>query len=88
MTMVTMTAIRQLYGDWGMKGPGEQFVTDSKTAEKLEQKGLAERYYEVAVARPKTKVIEPETKVVEPEPPASAVIEKAREPRRYTLGKK
>lgn len=44
MHLVTMTALRPLYGDYGHPSEGETFTTDSRTAQSLEARGLAERY--------------------------------------------
>jgi hypothetical protein len=63
MQRVEMVALRPLQGDYGTRGVGEIFSTDTRTAEKLEAKGLACRHYR----RPERKAVHVyENKMIEP----------------------
>jgi len=44
MELIKLTALRPLSGPYGRPNPGQEFTTDSDTAEELEAQGLAERY--------------------------------------------
>jgi hypothetical protein len=44
--MPKLVALRPLFGDYGQVSPGQVFETDDVTAEKLEARGLVERYHE------------------------------------------
>lgn len=44
MELIKLTALRPLSGPYGRPNPGQEFITDSDTAEDLESQGLAERY--------------------------------------------
>lgn len=43
---VKLKALRQLVGDYGRISVGQVFETDEETAESLEARALAERYYD------------------------------------------
>ena len=45
MHLVTLIANRALTGNYGHREAGETFTTDSRTAESLEARGLARRYF-------------------------------------------
>ena len=61
LTRVKMVAMRPLSGDGYRADPGEEFVTDSRNAEKLEGKGLARRF-----VRPQKALIVPQNKMLLP----------------------
>jgi len=43
MRNARLIAMRDLVGDYGRVSPGQQFLTDEKTAEALEARGLVRR---------------------------------------------
>ena len=45
MHLVTLIANRALTGNYGHREAGESFTTDNRTAENLEARGLARRYF-------------------------------------------
>ncbi len=45
MELVTLIANRALTGNYGHREAGETFTTDNRTAESLEARGLARRFY-------------------------------------------
>ena len=44
--LVELVALKPITGDWGIAHPGQRFKTDNRTAESLESRALAERYFE------------------------------------------
>jgi hypothetical protein len=78
--LVKLRAIRSLTGDYGRVEPGGTFTTDSRTAERLESRGLAERFRppeplptleeiqrQIAQYRAKAIAASPENKAIIPE---------------------
>lgn len=43
LTLVSLVALKPLTGDYGHVHEGQQFTTDSRTAENLQRRGLARR---------------------------------------------
>jgi hypothetical protein len=68
--MPKLIALRPLYGDYGQVSPGQVFEADAVIAEKLETRGLAERYHEpreekmLASPENKMQVAAPENKAI------------------------
>ena len=70
--MPQLKALRPLNGKYGHIHPGGIFTCDDESAESLEARGLAYRYYPPMVPRPTA--LQYETKVITAEQPPMRVI--------------